>query len=164
MVYGYYNKVTKVYHKHTRIGSSVKMTDASKIDIDDHVWIGHFCLLDGIGNIKIGRGVNIASHSAIYSHSSQNAIRFLGDKFIEVPASQRPGYVIEKVAVGDYTFIGTGCILLPGTELGKGCVVGAGSVVKVHFRIILFLLGIQAKVIGDTRVVDQDLVVRTANQ
>ena len=158
MVYGCYNRVTKVYHKHTRIGSNVKMTDASKIDIDDHVWIGHFCLLDGIGGIKIGKGVNIASHTVIYSHSSQNAIRFLGDKFIEVPAHERPGYIIEKIVVGEYTFIGAGCILLPGTEIGKGCVVGAGSLVKGKIPDYSMLVGNPAKVIGDTRTVDQDLV------
>jgi acetyltransferase-like isoleucine patch superfamily enzyme len=158
MVYGYFNRVTKVYHKHTRIGSNVKLTDSSKIDIDDHVWIGHFCLLDGIGGIKIGKGVNIASHTVIYTHSSQNAIRFLGAKFIEVPANKRPCYLIEKVVIGDYTFLGTGCILLPGTELGKGCVVGAGSVVKGKFPDYSVLVGNPAKVIGDTRTVDQELV------
>jgi len=84
MVYGFYNRVQKRFYKNTRISSSAKLIDKQNIDIADNVWIGHYCLLDGIGGITIGEGVNIASHSCIYSHSSQNAIRLLGKKFIEI--------------------------------------------------------------------------------
>lgn len=34
-----------------------------------------------------------------------------------------------KVVIGDNTFIGMGCIILPGVEIGKNVIVGAGSVV-----------------------------------
>lgn len=158
MVYGYYNKVSRSYKKHTRMGSNVKLSDRDRIDIGDHVWIGYHCLLDGIGGITIGKGVNIASHTVIYTHSSQNSIRFLGEKFIEVPAEKRPAYILAGVKVGEFTFIGTGCILLPGTELGKGCIVGAGSVVKGVFPDHSILTGNPAKVIGDTRTTDLELI------
>ncbi len=155
MVYGFFNRKSGNFYKRTRLGSTVKLVDKKNIDIKDHVWIGHYSLLDGIGGITIEKGVNIASHTCIYTHSSQNSIRILGDKFIDVPAHKRPGYIIEPVYIGEYTFIGTGCIILPGTRLGKGCVVGAGSVVKGEFPDYSIVVGNPAKVVGDTRVTDE---------
>ncbi len=157
MVYGYRNRVDGKYYKKTRIGSNVKLSDRRNIDIKDSVWIGYYSLLDGIGGITIGTGVNIASHTVIYTHSSQNSIRLLGEKFINIPAEERIGYIIEKVSIGEFTFIGTGCIILPGTRIGKGCIVGAGSVVKGEFPDYSVIVGNPAKVTGSTREVDEKL-------
>lgn len=158
MAYGFSNKVDGKFHKKTRIGSNVKLIFKKRIDIKDNVWVGYSSLIDGIGGVTIGKGVNIASHTCIYSHSSQNAIRLLGDKFIEVPAQDRPGYIIEPVKIGEYTFIGTSCIVLPGTSIGKGSIVGAGSVVKGEFPDYAVIVGNPAKVVGDTRKIDKKLL------
>jgi acetyltransferase-like isoleucine patch superfamily enzyme len=157
MVYGYYSRVDKKFYKRTRISSSAKLEGKSRIGLKDNVWIGHYCLLDGIGNISIGTGVHVASHSCIYTHSSQNSIRFLGDQFIEIPAEQREGYIINEVSVGDYTFIGTSSVILPGTTIGKGCIVGAGSVVKGVFPDYSVIVGNPAAIINDTRKIDKQL-------
>ncbi|MFM7023851.1 MAG: acyltransferase [Flavobacteriales bacterium] len=157
MVYGFFNKVDGKFHKRTRIGSSVVMNDRKKIDIKDNVWIGHYSVLDGIGGIHIGEGVNIASHACIYTHSSHNSIRLLGKKFIETPAEERIGYVIKGVSIGEYSFIGTSSVILPGTKIGKGCVVGAGSMVKGEFPDYSVIVGNPAKVIDDTRKIDDKL-------
>ncbi len=155
MVYGYFNRPDGNFYKRTRIGSTVKLLDKKKIDIQDHVWIGHYSLLDGIGGIKIEKGVNIASHTCIYTHSSQNAIRLMGEKFIDTPAKNRVGYLIEGVTIGEFTFIGTSCVILPGTSIGKGCIVGAGSVVKGNYPNYSIIVGNPSKIIGDTRKVDE---------
>src|SRR5687768_6496690 len=104
MVYGFFNTIENSFYKHTRISSSVILSNKKKINIKNNVWIGHYCVLDGIGGITIGSGVNIASHSCIYTHSSQNSIRILGEKFIEIPANERIGYIISSVEIGEYTF------------------------------------------------------------
>ncbi|NVN94890.1 MAG: acyltransferase [Bacteroidetes bacterium] len=155
MVYGFYNPVKKRFYKNTRISSSAKLVDKQNIDIGDNVWIGHYCLLDGIGGISIGEGVNIASHSCIYTHSSQNSIRLLGKKFIEIPSRERIGYYIKKVEIGEYAFIGTSCVLLPGTKIGKGSIVGAGSILKGEFPDYSIIVGNPAKIVGDTRKIDK---------
>lgn len=155
MIYGFFNKADGKFYKKTRIGSTVKLVDKKTIDIKDGVWIGHYSLLDGIGGIKIGEGVNIASHSCIYTHSSQNAIRLLGEKFIDIPAAERIGYIIEGVEIGAYTFVGTSCVILPGTKIGKGCVVGAGSIVKGTYPDYSIIVGNPAKIVGDTRKTDE---------
>tara|TARA_B100000809_G_scaffold203915_1_gene205152 strand:- start:3895 stop:4527 length:633 start_codon:yes stop_codon:yes gene_type:complete len=155
MVYGFFNKSDGKFYKKTRISSNVKLINKSKIDIKDNVWVGHNSLLDGIGGIVIEQGVNIASHTCVYTHSSQDSIRLLGKNFIEIPAEQRIGYVLDGVTIGEYTFIGTSCILLPGTTLGKGCIVGAGSVIKGKFPDYSIVVGNPAIVVGDTRKRDE---------
>ncbi len=163
MVYGFFNSKEKKFFNKTRISSSVKLIDKKNINIKNNVWIGHYSLLDGIGGIEIEQGVNIASHTCIYTHSSQNAIRLLGDKFIETPATKRPGYIIESVKIGEYTFIGTACVLLPGTIVGKGCIIGAGSVVKGNFPDYSVVVGNPAKIVGDTRSIDNKLFSKGLN-
>lgn len=157
MVYGFYNSKQGKFFKKTRIGSNVKLVNKNTIDIADNVWVGPFCLLDGIGGITIEEGVNIASHTCVYTHSSENAIRIMGNKYIDTPAEQRIGYIIEPVSIGAYTFIGTSCVILPGTIIGKGCKVGAGSVVKGNFPDYSVVVGNPAKIVGDTRTVDEQL-------
>lgn len=160
MVYGFFNNADGRFYKKSRISSSAVLVDKRKIDIRDHAWIGHYCLLDGIGGITIEEGVNIASHTCIYTHSSHDAIRLMGRKYIEVPAEERIGYAIEGVRIGAFSFVGTSCVLLPGTVLGKGCIVGAGSVVKGNYPDYSVIVGNPAKVIKDTREIDKELFLK----
>lgn len=157
MVYGFFNRKERRFYKNTRISSSAKLVDKSNISIKDNVWIGHYCLLDGIGGIKINEGVNIASHTCVYTHSSQNSIRLLGKKFIEIPALERAGYISGSVEIGEYTFIGTSCVILPKTTIGKGCIIGAGSIVKGAFPDFSVIAGNPAKIVEDTRNIDRKL-------
>jgi len=151
MVYGHYNYVQKKFQKRTRISSSAKLVNKSKINISDNVWIGHYCIIDGIGGVEIGEGVHLASHTCIYTHSSQDSIRLLGKKYIEFEPENRLGYIIEPVKIGKYSFIGTSSVILPGSVLGKGVIVGAGSVVKGEFTDFSILAGNPAKIVGNTK-------------
>lgn len=155
MIYGYFDFKRKIFHKLTRISSTAILLEKQKISIADNVWIGHYCLIDGIGNVEISEGVHIASHSVVYSHSSHNSIRLLGKKYIHIPTEERIGYILKKVKIGPYSFIGTSCVILPGTILGKGCVVAAGSVVKGSFSDFSIVAGSPAIKVGDVR--DRDL-------
>jgi acetyltransferase-like isoleucine patch superfamily enzyme len=65
------------------------------------------------------------------------------------------GYVKGPVHVGKYTFVGPHSTLMPGTTIGKGCLVQAYSYVKGNFPDFSILGGNPAKIIGDTRQLDQ---------
>lgn len=158
MIYGYFNRRPFAFRKNTRVSSSAILSSKSKIRLADHIWIGHYCLLDGIGGIDIGEGVHLASHTCIYTHSSHNAIRLLGKKFIEIDAEKRPAYDIAPVSIGAYTFIGTHCVILPGVKIGKGCIIGAGSVVTKDIKDFEIAAGNPATVKGNTSELDERLL------
>jgi acetyltransferase-like isoleucine patch superfamily enzyme len=163
MVYGYFDKSGGGFRKKTRVSSSAALIDRKNISMGDDVWVGHYCLVDGIGGVTIGRGVHVASHSCIYSHSSQNAIRLMGDKYIETPAAERSGYIFGKVVIGEYTFIGTSSVILPGTTIGRGCIIGAGSIVKGNFEDYSVIVGNPARVVDDSRNIDRKLLTEGLN-
>lgn len=52
---------------------------------------------------------------------------------------------------GEYSFIGAGAIILPGSKIGKYCIVGSGAVVKGAIEDYSIIVGNPAKKIGDTR-------------
>jgi acetyltransferase-like isoleucine patch superfamily enzyme len=151
MVYGYYNRKSQQYLKRVRIGSTVKLINKKSIDISDNVWIGHYALIDGIGGVTISKGVHVSSHTVIYSHSSQDAIRLLGDQYMMEETENRLGYKIKQVTIGEYSFIGTSSILLPGATIGRGCIIGAGSVVNGNIPDYAIATGNPIQIIGDTR-------------
>lgn len=53
----------------------------------------------------------------------------------------------KKTFVGMGTFIGYGAVILPGTTLGKQCVIGANSVVKGNYPDYCVIVGAPASVI-----------------
>lgn len=81
------------------------------------VYIGPYSI---IGSATIGNGVKIASRVSITSGRHQHGRQ-------TVAADPRPR--IEPVAIGDESWIGEGAIVM--ADVGRRCIVGAGSVV-VH--------------------------------
>jgi acetyltransferase-like isoleucine patch superfamily enzyme len=93
------------------------------------------CRLDNRGRITIGNHVSISAETTILTadHDVQSP-RFTG--------RERP------VTIGDYVFLGTRCMIMPGVTIGRGAVVGAGSVVTRDVPDYAIVAGIPAKVIG----------------
>lgn len=56
-----------------------------------------------------------------------------------------------KIEVGEETFIGAGVIIMPGVNIGRNCVVGAGSVVTHSIPDESVAVGVPAKVICTTK-------------
>lgn len=54
------------------------------------------------------------------------------------------------INIGNNSFIGARATLLPGTTIGKNCIVGAGAVVKGKIPSNSIVVGNPAKVIGNT--------------
>lgn len=90
-------------------------------------------------SIKIGNFVQIAPNCAFYpyNHSTEP------DKKIAVqPLTSRGGIIIE-----DDVWLGYGVIVLDGVRIGKGAVIGAGSVVKSDIPAGAIAAGVPARVI-----------------
>jgi acetyltransferase-like isoleucine patch superfamily enzyme len=100
------------------------------LTLADHIWVGHYSILDATGGLDIGEGVQIGVGVCIYSHGSQNAIRLLGKSYVDTQESERVGYVRAPVSIGKYSFIGSGAVVLPGVRIGSGAIIGPNAVVS----------------------------------
>lgn len=64
-------------------------------------------------------------------------------------ACYRETLVCGPVKIGDNVWIGSGAIILPGVNLGMGCIVGAGAVVTRDVPPHTLVAGIPAKIVKE---------------
>jgi len=119
-----------------------RIYDPRHIEIGEDTIIGERFSLDGRkqlnnsnGGLKIGSHVDIASEVMIWT--SQHDIH--SDDFHAIE---------EKVTINDYVFIGPRSIILPGVTVGKGAIIGAGSIVTKDIGEREIVAGAPAKLIG----------------
>lgn len=91
--------------------------DGAKIQIGDGVYLGRNVNLISHKFISIGEKTAIGPNTSIFDHDHD----YKGN-----PAK----YVCSDIVIGKNVWIGTGCIILKGTEIGDNCVIGAGTVLK----------------------------------
>jgi len=164
MVYGFYNRVTNKFHKNTRIGSTSKLICKTRLNMGDNAWIGYYCLLDASNGLDIGKGVQTGSHISIYTHSSHISVRLLGESYLS--SDDRIGYINGAISIGEYTFIGDSSIIFPGVNIGRGCLIKAGSIVNSSIPDFSIVSGSPAKVVGcvtdlDKKFFDNKMVKKT---
>ena len=93
---------------------------SSKIELGDNSDLGYRCKING--KCIIGRDVIMAPDVAIYTVNHKT------DR-IDIPIKYQGVTEERPVIIGDGTWICSRVIILPGVEIGKGCVIGAGAVV-----------------------------------
>lgn len=97
--------------------------------------------------ISIGKDVTMSSYIRVLTHDwSLHTVA----KAFNI-TQKNPIGKIRGVTIGDYSFIGTGCILMPGCNIGKGCIIAAGSVVRGSIPDYSIYAGSPGKVIGCTK-------------
>lgn len=87
------------------------------IFIGTKTFINYGCFIEG--NVYIGNNCNIAYHVTFCTSS-----HLIGD--CERRAGKKQS---KKIVVGDGSWIGANTIIMPGVHIGKGVVIGAGSLV-----------------------------------
>ena len=112
---------------HSTIDSFVKFKPAGgrgDVIIGQHVTINSGCVLYSGHGIRIGDHVAIAANCTL---APVNHAYRRGDRRIDEQGflPSRGGIVIE-----DDVWIGANCVLLDGSVLRRGCVIGAGSLVR----------------------------------
>lgn len=101
-----------------RCGGPVHLTKHT--ELADHVWI-HGLWASGNGRLLIGRYVHLGEGLRIFT---RNHNYNCGDA---IPYDTT--YIKKDVVIGDFVWIGVQVILLPGTKIGEGAIIQAGSVV-----------------------------------
>ena len=119
--------------------------DKSFIQIGDNVNIGSYSHLDYTGSLKIGDWVTISDGVKIYTHTHEIPSRLCPVKDMKVI----PSYL----EIEEYVWIGTDAIILPSvTKIGKGAIIGAGSVVTKNVEAFEIVAGNPAKTISIRKV------------
>lgn len=137
---------------HTRVSNQCFIFARDRLEIGDHVFVGHFSVLDATYGLRIGEGCQIGFFTGIFTHSSHMAIRLYGREYVNT--SDKKAYQTAAVEIGDFTFVAAHATILPGTRIGRGSIVSSYAQVKGNFPDFAILAGNPAKVVGDTRRLD----------
>lgn len=146
------------YLPNTRVSNSSACFAPERLQVEDHVFIGHFSVLDATYGLQIGEGTQIGFFTGIFTHSSHVAVRLYGREYVHT--AEKQAYFNEPVSIGPYCFVGAHATLLPGTRLGRGCLVAAYSLVSGDFEDFSIISGNPAKRVGDTRRMDAPHLAR----
>ncbi len=153
IIYGYTNN-KGIFLKDTRVSSSTVINDQKNLSIANNVFIGHFNFIEASNKITIEKGCQITNYISILSHSSHISIRLYGKEYRK--HQNLKGYIKGSVIIGKYTFIGPHTTIMPNTNIGKGCIVGAFSLVAGDFPDFSIIKGNPAKVVGSTKDTDKE--------
>lgn len=136
-----------------RIGNTTFIDGSDQLLLGNNVYIGHHNFIEASHKITIHEGCQITSFVSITSHSSHISIRLYGNNFGSV--TNHIGYRVGEISIGKFTFIGPHSTVMPGTTIGEGSIVAAYSYVKGDFPPFSIIAGNPAKVVGDTRHLDE---------
>jgi virginiamycin A acetyltransferase len=105
-------------------------------EVGRDVYVGLFCCL---GAVTLEDDVLIGSHVSITNGAAQHGIERL-----DVPIREQPG-IWPRVTIGQDTWIGDRAVVL--ADVGRHCVIGAGSVVTRPIPDYAIAVGVPAKVV-----------------
>lgn len=118
---------------------SILSSHGGPITLGNSVGIGPFCMIHG--NCEIGDNVQFASHVVVVpsDHAYRDRTRLI----------RKQGETKGHIRIGNDVWIGAGAKLLRGSDIGEGCVVGAGAVVKGRLEPYGVYVGVPARKIGE---------------
>ncbi len=95
----------------------IRGENKSKIFIGDGVFFNSGCAINARKNIYIGNNVKFGQNVLMYDHDHdyKNNIN---------------EYLLQDIIIEDDVWIGSNCVILKGTKIGKGSIVAAGSVIS----------------------------------
>ena len=114
----------------------VRVTEKGGVTVGENTNINTGVVLDGRGGLRIGSRVNISPEALILTaeHDSRSP-DFAG--------------VRSPVVIGDRVWIAARAMVLPGSRVGEGAVVGAGAVVRGEVEPWSIVAGNPARKVGD---------------
>lgn len=118
---------------------AILSTFGGEIKIGNNCGIENYSVLYGAGGLSIGDNVIIAAHTVIIP-SNHNYAK------LDIPIREQ-GATMKGIIIGDDVWIGAGCRILDGVTIGRGSIIGAGSVVTKPIPEYSIAVGIPAKVI-----------------
>jgi len=131
----YRNVMAFNIHTSATIFGSCRFDSISGLLVDGPSVINRGCRIDTRGKVKIGKNVSI----------SEEVIILTADHDVRDP---RCTSRLAAVEIGDYAFVGTRAMILPGCNIGLGGVLAAGSVLTRSIPDYEIWAGVPARKIG----------------
>ena len=131
------------------------------IQLGNDVIISRNCVIQGkIGGISIGQktdlgcntilsssgGISIGSSVLIAGNCYIGGGRYITDR-LDIPMMQQGVFTRGKIIIQDDVWLGASSVVLDGVKIGKGCIIGAGSVVTKDLPDYAIAAGVPAKII-----------------
>jgi acetyltransferase-like isoleucine patch superfamily enzyme len=120
-------------HAHISFGTIFSSPTA---EVGRGSYIGPFCCL---GDVTLEDDVLLSSHVSIANGGSQH-----GTDRLDIPVRDQPG-VCPRITIGRDTWVGERAVIM--ADVGKHCIIGAGSVVTRPIPDYAIAVGVPAKVI-----------------
>lgn len=116
--------------------ASLSTSGRGAIHIGDRTFINQGVTIHSSASVQIGSHVLIADHAAVYDTDFHELV---------------PGEPVreQEVVIEDDVWIGRSAVVLPGTRIGRGAVVGAGAVVTRDVPPFTLVAGNPARVIRE---------------
>lgn len=168
---GYIAPSASIYHNNLQLGKNVfigdrvviyRDTNGGPVELGDRVHLyGDTFIQTGIGgSIKIGSNTHIQPHCQLSAYMATiqigNGVQIAPNcAFYPYNHSFKPGFPITNqplqtkggIIIDDDAWLGFGVIVLDGIRIGKGAVIGAGSVVTHDVPDEAIAVGIPARII-----------------
>jgi maltose O-acetyltransferase len=131
--------------KNVSVRDPIALEVPELISIGDNVSIASFVHIWGNGGVTIGPRTMIASHVAITSATHEPSSLEMWKSLVVAP-----------VVIEEDVWIGAHAVIFPGVTIGRGAVVGAGSVVRSDVPPFGVVAGVPATVIRMRPLGDQN--------
>jgi acetyltransferase-like isoleucine patch superfamily enzyme len=105
-------------------------------EVGRNVYVGNYCSL---GDVNLEDDVILGSHVSIMNGASQHGIERL-----DIPIREQPGSW-PRITIGQDSWIGERTVVM--ADIGKHCVIGAGSVVTKPIPDYAIAVGVPARVL-----------------
>lgn len=117
------------------IGSGSDFGNGSALVLKDHANLGRGFSLSGRGVLTVGQHVAMGWDCMVITQNH----KYLPEGY--------DGFEVKDVTIGDFVWIGHRVVILPGVQIGKHAIIGAGSVVVKDVPEFAIVAGNPAKVI-----------------
>lgn len=129
-----------------------------KASCGNHVIIKQKCYLGKAEGLKIGDYSQLGQNARIGPHVTLGKDVVMGPDVVimttahayenpEVPVRLQGDLPVQPISIGDDVWLGTRVVVLPGVKIGKGAIIGAGSILTKDVPEYAIVAGVPGKII-----------------